>query len=415
MTVYTILLTARKTPLLKMVILHIIALKESYEGYNYTTALLKTKNSVNWRYGRIEARIKLPGTNGFVPAFWMMPADDQYGWWPWSGEIDIMEHPTNQVDKIFGTVHAGAYSTFTGTTPQGSNIQIPDAETAYHIYAIEWTPEKIDFYVDDQKYFTFNNEHSGFKAWPFDQPFYIILNLAVGGGWVGNPDATSIFPAVMEVDYVRVYQYEGDMSIIGPDFLTYNSQSAAYTFPTLDGASYSWSLPGHAEISSGQNTSRIQADWNIFGGSVNAGIQTLEGSYNVEFPVEVSYNLLKNSGFEKGVKYWNCSIASTADATAHLDTLDIHRGKSSLIIDVKTPSTNGWDVQVSQRELSVINGKQYKAAFWAKTNGAASQLSAAIMNTVGLYIICEQHIFCDKFLDTVRNDIYSQCQCYSWF
>jgi beta-glucanase (GH16 family) len=363
-------------------ILRIIALKESYEGYNYTSALLKTKNSVNWRYGRIEARIKLPGTNGFVPAFWMMPADDRYGWWPWSGEIDIMEHPTNQVDKIFGTVHTGAFSSFTGTAPKGSNIQIPDAESAYHIYAIEWTPEKIDFYVDDQKYFTFNNEHSGFKAWPFDRPFYIILNLAVGGGWVGNPDATTIFPAVMEVDFVRVFQYEGDMSIIGPDFLTYNSQSATYTFPTIDGASYSWSLPGHAEILSGQNTSQIQSGWNIFGGSVNADIQTHEGSYNIELPVEVSYNLLKNSGFEKGVKYWNCSIAYTADATAHLDTLNVHRGKSSLFVDVKAPATNGWDVQISQRELSIINGKQYKASFWAKTNGAASQLNAAIINTV---------------------------------
>jgi len=92
-------------------ILRIIALKESYEGFNYTAALLKTKNAVYWRYGRIEARIKLPGTKGFVPAFWMMPEDDRYGWWPRSGEIDIMEHPTNQVDKIFGTVNYGTFNT----------------------------------------------------------------------------------------------------------------------------------------------------------------------------------------------------------------------------------------------------------------------------------------------------------------
>ncbi len=363
-------------------ILRISALKESYEGYNYTAALLRTKNSVNWRYGRVEARIKLPGTNGFVPAFWMMPADDRYGWWPWSGEIDIMEHPTNQVDKIYGTIHAGAYSSFTGTTSQGSTIQIPDAESAYHIYAIEWTPDRIDFYVDDQKYFTFNNENSGSEKWPFDQPFYIILNMAVGGGWVGNPDETSVFPAVMEVDFVRVYQYEQDMKITGPDFLTYNNQSAAYTFPALDGTTYSWSLPGHAEILSGQNSSRIQSGWNIFGGSVNVGVQTPEDSYSVEFPVEVSYNMLKNSGFEKGVKYWNCSIASSAEATAKLDTLNVHRGKSSVIVDVKTPAVNPWDVQLSQRELSVTKGKQYKTTFWAKTNGASSQLSAAIINSM---------------------------------
>jgi len=362
-------------------ILHIIALKESYEGFNYTAASLRTKNSVHWRYGRIEARIKLPGTKGFVPAFWMMPVDDKYGWWPLSGEIDIMEHPTNQVDKIYGTVHSGAYCSYTGSVPQGTNIQIPDAETAFHMYAIEWTPDKIDFYVDDQKYFTFKNEYNGFQVWPFDQPFYIILGIGVGGGWVGNPDAMSVFPATMEVDHVRVYQYERDMNITGPDFLPYYSQSASYTFPTIDGANYIWSLPGNAEILSGQNSSQIHAGWNIFGGSINADVQTHEGSYNVEYPVEVSFNLLKNSGFEKGVKYWNRNIGFTAAADILLDTLNVHGGKSSLLANVKSLGTNGWDVQVSQRDLSIINGKQYKAAFWAKTDGSIRQLSAAIINS----------------------------------
>ncbi|HEX9971709.1 MAG TPA: glycoside hydrolase family 16 protein, partial [bacterium] len=131
-------------------ILRIIALEESYEGFNYTSALLNTKNSVNWRYGRIEARIKQPGTNGFVPAFWMMPVNDQYGWWPMSGEIDIMEHPTNSVDKIFCGVHFGVYDPITGSESRGTNIQVPDAEAAFHIYAIEWTPDKIDFYIDNR-------------------------------------------------------------------------------------------------------------------------------------------------------------------------------------------------------------------------------------------------------------------------
>ena len=360
--------------------LHIIARKESYQGSNYTSALLETNNPSNWRYGRMEARIKLPGTPGFVPAFWMLPADDIFGWWPLSGEIDIMEYPTTQGNTIYGTVHTRAYNLITGESPRGGTIHIPDAESEFHLYAVEWTKEHIDFFVDDQKYFTFSNDHGDFATWPFNQPFYIILNLAVGGGWVGEPDGTTLFPAVMEIDYVRVYQYEKDMAITGPDFLSYNSQSASYDFPVIDGASYSWSLPGHAEIVSGQNTASINTNWNIFGGEIDTRVQTDEGSYSVKYPVEVSFNLLKNSGFEKGVKYWNGGVALPAVADLRPDTMNVHRGKSSLRVHVKTPGTNAWDVQVAQRDLSIEKGKQYKASFWAKTDGAHGQLNAAIVN-----------------------------------
>ena len=195
--------------------LQIIALEEAYQGFNYTAALLKTENIYNFRYGRIEASIKLPHTTGFVPGFWLLPQNSQYGYWPWSGEIDVMEHPTNQ-DKIYGTCHCWQYSYFTGSMqPAGGNIQVTDSETEFHVYAVEWSPDKIDFFVDDQNYYTFNNDHTGFKTWPFDEPFYILLAMGVGGGWVGPPNASTVFPAIMEVDYVRVYQDLNDVSISG--------------------------------------------------------------------------------------------------------------------------------------------------------------------------------------------------------
>ena len=137
--------------------LKLIALEESYQGMNYTSGLIKTSFISAWKYGRIEARINLPHSPGFVPAFWMLPEDNIYGWWPNSGEIDIMEHPTNEIDKIYGTVHTEAYNSFTGSGPVGSTVTIPTAETEFHVYAVEWTEYQIDFYVDDQKYFTFYN------------------------------------------------------------------------------------------------------------------------------------------------------------------------------------------------------------------------------------------------------------------
>jgi beta-glucanase (GH16 family) len=362
-------------------ILHITALKESYQGSNYTSALVETKNSVNWRYGRIEARIKLPGTKGFVPAFWMMPANDQYGWWPLSGEIDIMEHPTNLVEKIYGTIGCS----FTGFS-QGGNIQIPDAENAFHIYAIEWTPDKIDFYVDNQKYFTFKNEYSGFEAWPFDQPFYIILDLAVGGSWVGDPDATSVFPAVMEVDYVRVYQNLNDAAIIGADFVSYNSQNISYSVPDIVGASYAWNVPGDAQIVSGDKTHQIEVDWGIFGGDVSAVLTTSDGSYEISYPVKVSSNYLKNAGFEKGVKYWNKILSYLCKADFLLTTEDAHNGQYSLDVDVTDPGTISWLISLSSENLLLKAGMEYNISFWAKTKGGENTVIAAIINASDHFI-----------------------------
>ncbi|MCW8848873.1 MAG: family 16 glycosylhydrolase [Melioribacteraceae bacterium] len=361
--------------------LQIIALEESYKGFNYTAALLKTHNSIFWKYGRIEARLNLPSSNGFVPAFWMLPQDQSYGFWPSSGEIDIVEHPTNQVDKIYGTVHTGTYNSFTGSGPRGSVITIADAETEFHVYAIEWTPNKIDFFVDDQKYYTFDNELTGSGPWPFDQPFYIILSMGVGGGWVGNPDASSIFPAIMEVDYVRVYQKLNDVAISGADELAYHTKNSTYSLPFVEGASYFWNVTGNAEIVSGQNTNEILVDWNIFSGIVEVEMVTADSTYNYDLPVLISNNLLVNSGFEKGVNHWNKTRPYPGDIEFMLNSEVSHSGNNSLFVDVKTVSANAWDVQLSQSDLFLESGKNYNASFWAKAKTSGIKINAAIINS----------------------------------
>jgi beta-glucanase (GH16 family) len=359
--------------------LNIIALEESYNGFNYTAALLKTQKSFSFRYGRIEARIKLPRTTGFVPAFWMLSQDDRYGYWPWSGEIDIMEHPTNQ-DKIFGTCHTWQYSYYTGSlTPAGGSIEMTDSETAFHIYAVEWTADKIDFLVDDHKYFTFNNEYGGFKAWPFDQPFYILLGMGVGGGWVGDPDDTTVFPGVMEVDYVRVYQNLQDVLIYGPDYVLQGSKALTYYAPVLEEAQYSWSVPNTAQIKSGQGTARIVVDWGIFSGNVELQLTTTDGSQSISYPVVMSNNLLKNSSFEKGAKYWNKADNYPAEAVFTISSQDKHTGDNALPIDVNKPGVNAWDAQLSQTNLSLTSGQTYSASFWAKSE-TNSQITAAVIN-----------------------------------
>lgn len=190
--------------------LHIVALREEYTGDEgtryYTSARMRTANKGDWKYGRIEVKAKIPYGQGLWPAIWMLPTDWEYGGWPSSGEIDIMEHVGWDQGNIHGSVHTEAYNHKVGTQ-KSKQIKIPSANSAFHIYAIEWSEDKIDFFVDTSKYFTFVNDKAGdYKTWPFDKEFHLLLNVAVGGDWPGDPSPETIFPKEMVVEYVRVYK-----------------------------------------------------------------------------------------------------------------------------------------------------------------------------------------------------------------
>ena len=360
--------------------LKIIALQESYQGFNYTSGLIKTAFISSWRYGRVEAKIKLPYSPGFVPAFWMLPEDNIYGWWPNSGEIDIMEHPTNEINKIYGTVHTEAYNSFTGSGPRGETITITDAETAYHIYAIEWNENQIEFYVDDQKYFTFYNDNSGYSTWPFNQKFNLILNLAVGGAWVGNPNSNTVFPAIMEVDYVRIFQNITDVDISGPDYIMENEKNVRYTLPLINNTSYSWGVPAGNELVSGQGTNNILTDWGIIGGNIQADIQLGSCFKSIGYPVIVSPNNLLNANFEKGVKYWDKAVGYPAVADFILADDDVKEGIHSVKVDVKTLSNYPWDIQLSQKNLALQAGVTYNISLWAKVKQNTGKITISLIN-----------------------------------
>jgi len=189
--------------------LHIVAQQEEYtsEGITryYTSARMRTSKKGDWTYCRVDVRAKIPFGQGMWPAIWMLPTDWEYGGWPNSGEIDIMEH-INLQTAIHGTVHTEAYNHKRGTQ-RGGQIEVPDADENFHVYSIVWTEDKIDFLVDDQQYYSFLNDKKGDSAtWPFDKRFHIILNVAVGGDWPGNPTTDTKFPKEMIIDFVRVYQ-----------------------------------------------------------------------------------------------------------------------------------------------------------------------------------------------------------------
>lgn len=222
-------------------LLHVRAVRERRDGCDFTSAKLKTrgrdgKTLFNKTYGRFEVRAKLPLGRGVWPALWMLPQDETYGGWAASGEIDVMEARGQNPREVLGTLHFGAG--WPGNVHKGETYRLPDGAggiDAFHVYAAEWEPGVIRWYVDgtlvqtQTSWWSSSLKQDGAKAvkpagerdlnpWPapFDRPFYLVINVAVGGKFLGDPDASTPFPAEMVVDYVRVYDRVGGYGPAGP-------------------------------------------------------------------------------------------------------------------------------------------------------------------------------------------------------
>jgi beta-glucanase (GH16 family) len=173
------------------------------EGNGYTSTKITTKNKKFFQYGRMEARAKLPTGQGIWPAFWMLGQNISQVGWPKCGEIDILEYVGREPHMVFTTLHTQDSH---GNTINTKKTSFPNIEEGFHVYAVDWTKDKMDFFVDDTLVYTFQPEVKNENTWPFDKPFYFILNVAIGGNF-GGPDVDdTIFPQDFIVDYVKVYQ-----------------------------------------------------------------------------------------------------------------------------------------------------------------------------------------------------------------
>jgi beta-glucanase (GH16 family) len=180
-------------------LLHIVGRKETYRTREYTSARLTSARA--WKYGRFEVKAQLPRGQGIWPAIWLFSAIAPYGTWPASGEVDIMEMVGHEPSIIYGTLHYGD-----DEEKQGSKALLPSQ--GFHIFALEWYENEMKWYVDDVEYFaadSWNNTSIDFPA-PFDKPFNVVINLAIGGTWPGSPDGSTSFPQEFLIDYVRIYQ-----------------------------------------------------------------------------------------------------------------------------------------------------------------------------------------------------------------
>lgn len=248
----------------------ITAKEDILGGLSYSSARITSLKKIDFRYGRFEARIKMPKTQGMWPAFWMLPTEKVYGGWPRSGEMDIIEMIGSKPGRAVGTLHTGLPHTYIS-----GYYDLPTGETfadSFHVFTMEWEPDSINFLVDGIKYHQLTpNDISPWE--PFLEDFYLILNLAVGGQWPGPVDPTTELPQTLEVDYVRVYNRPERLSIKGSQPMV---EAVGLEYSTYDivGANYIWTVPSDATISSGQGTNKIAVDWGCTVGNVELELQT---------------------------------------------------------------------------------------------------------------------------------------------
>jgi beta-glucanase (GH16 family) len=184
------------------------AFKEKYQNRDYTSARLITKGKKEFTFGRIDIRAKLPKGKGIWPALWMLGSNISQVSWPACGEIDIMENLGQDPKTVYGTIHWGNQGSTTSKSTQGI-YKLNTVKTfadEFHVYSLDWEKDKLSILVDDKVYFTTTAAKLGANPYPYNAPFFFIMNIAVGGNWPGNPDATTVFPQRMEVDYIRVFQ-----------------------------------------------------------------------------------------------------------------------------------------------------------------------------------------------------------------
>ncbi|MEQ8702918.1 MAG: family 16 glycosylhydrolase [Phaeodactylibacter sp.] len=247
---------------------------------DFTSAKIISQGKADFRYGRFEARMRLPQGQGVWPAFWMLPTESVYGIWPRSGEMDIMEMIGTNPGQLVGTVHTGMpydYESGYYDLPAGQILA-----DNFHVYAMEWEPDSITWFIDGIQYHQLTPDDIGPWA-PFQEDFYLIINLALGGNWPGDVDP-AVLPQTLEVDYVRVYNRPDRIRIEGQQ-PTVEAAGRSYQAPDIAGADYNWTVPADATITSGQGTHAITVDWGCTPGDISLELQTPCDNANLVYTV----------------------------------------------------------------------------------------------------------------------------------
>ena len=351
------------------------ARNEDYLGASYTSARILSRYNGDWLYGRIEARAKIPTGKGSFPAIWMMPSESVYGGWPSSGEIDIMENVGFEPDNIYSTVHY--YGTDgSGHQSSGTHVSRTAPYDTFYTYAIEWTPDKIDWFIDNDKVYTYTKPAgSDYRLWPFNNRFYMILNLAIGGQWGGlqgiDPD---IFPLKLIVDYVRVYTLQTHE---GPYSLTIEPSTGGTVEAFPQQESYAAGTP--VQLTASANEGYYFGGFLYMGNTNPLTFEMVEDRTVIPLFYK-NGELIKNGTFDRGITGWNnlyiYDPVNQAAATEWQDGVYVFR--------VINPATEWWHMGDQWLGIPAVSGKTYQVSFdaWADNPG---QLGLSFSRNYGNY------------------------------
>lgn len=362
--------------------------KESYLTANYTSAMLVSKNNGDWLYGKFEIRAKVPTGSGSWPALWMMPTDDEYGYWPNSGEIDIMEYIGKEPNNLYFTTH---YQGMTGTHSQsGTFTTISQPYNKFITFTLVWTPTRLEWYADNKLCHSYARTADDPKIWPYNKMFYLILNLAYGG-WGGLPDDTKLSKKFY-IDYVRVYQLQ---ETAGP----FSLNIAPATGGTVEISPKMDTYPEGTmvKITAIPNVKYEFDKWLHLG---SANPITIEVTKDMTLiPLFKKKNeLILNGDFDLGTKNWGNWYFLNTQLKATGAVVD-----GVYNINVTQPGTAGWHICDQQGGITIEKGATYVVSFDAKTDNP---------NVMDVYV-SKNHDDYGGYYSTTKN-ITGVTQHFSW-
>lgn len=328
--------------------LTLTAREQRVRNKNYTSGRIRTLGKGDWTFGRFEARLRLPQGQGIWPAFWMLPTDEVFGGWPSSGEIDVMEMIGHLPATVYGTLHFG-------TSPQtaqndGTTFELADGIFAdgFHDFAVEREAGVIRWMVDDVLFFERTAADIAPANWPFDERFHFLLNVAVGGNFPGNPDATTVFPQTLTADWVRVW--DGNFPhLSGPRQVAHQAAGTVYTVGNaFAGSTFTWTVPAGAAIASGQGTSTVTVDWGTSGGELSVDLTSGCGNETLSTDVVVDPPYVRASSFE--------NFDDPAEITFNLAT-----GTLTLVAN---PDTSGLNPSATSGDYTRNAGELFDVLFY---------------------------------------------------
>lgn len=339
-----------------------------YGPCKFTSARLVTRGIASWKYGRVDVRAKLPAGKGVWPAIWMLPEVSTYGGWPGGGEIDIMEFVGHEPQKVYGTVHTKAYNHPMGTQ-KGGNKTLTDLGSAWHVYSLEWEGDSLHVGVDGVRYFDFANEGT-WEKWPFDQPFHLLLNLAVGGAWGGAQGVdTTVFPQQFLVDWVRVYKMDlGDGPYTVPTQVSGSGRieltPAGPTFSALQKVGARAIADAGWEFSAWRGMLRSQRNPDTF---------LVDHSQPLEAVFVSAGERINDGDFTDGIGGWT-SWHDDAVPT----TITTTGGEACMRLTAS--STDAWKSQFDRPGMRFVQGETYQLSFKARANAPRSISANLVMD-----------------------------------